>query len=142
VRQELLPPLTGGLIGGGKGAGKPAPQPWVQTKLGHARLDDVTARGWRVLLSQECVADDRLVAAAHAFGAAIIRIGPPHSDEQSSFDERDGVFRNWLKDHDANAIIIRPDHVVYTSVADADAIRTALSELARSGVEGAHRRDH
>ena len=135
VRQDLLPPLSAGLLGPGKGAGKVAPQPWVHTSAGDRRLDDVVPLDWRIVISQDCIVDADVADAARAAGMAIIRIGLSRGDGITAFEEREHVFGHWLKAHEAEAAVVRPDHAVYATVSTAPALKSLIAELVGTPAE-------
>jgi len=100
VRQDLLPPLTGGCLSETPGAGAPCPQPWVIVSGERRRLDDVAPAGWRLL-----VLGDAPVPAAP--GIAVVRLGP------DGLEEADGLLASWLAARGAVVVLERPDHVVF-----------------------------
>ncbi len=129
VRQGLLPPLAGGLLGRGKGTGHLAPQPWVRTSHGDARLDDVIPRGWTIFVSEAFVADAELFERARNLKMSIARFGTARDDGIFCFEEREDVVRHWLSSHATVAAIVRPDHAVYATCSDAAELTAALTEL-------------
>jgi 3-(3-hydroxy-phenyl)propionate hydroxylase len=130
-RQDLIPPLAGGLIAGD---GHPAngtlfPQPWVRTAGGVQRLDDVAGGGFRVVASP---ALDAAALAGHpglqpggALAARWITIG----ERPDALAERDGVAAMWFAHHGCEAALVRPDHYVYGVASDCASLERRLDAL-------------
>ncbi len=111
VRQDLLPPLTGGCLYPSPGAGAPGPQPWLQDGT---RLDDTLGRGFRLLLR-----DAMPVPPAPALHLRVATL--------AELRERDGVLAAWLARHRAAAVLLRPDGTVFGTAPDTAALAPLLS---------------
>jgi 3-(3-hydroxy-phenyl)propionate hydroxylase len=109
-RQDVLPPLTTGLISATPGAGTLFPQPRLASG---ALMDELHGRGWRL------VSDGTLAFDAPA-GLTPIDLGRT--------PEAEGVVAAWLARHGAHAALVRPDHYCYGSAADAAGLAQLLSQ--------------
>ncbi|MCJ9712367.1 FAD-dependent monooxygenase, partial [Bordetella hinzii] len=135
VRQHFIPDLAGGLIAmeapgrPAQGAGELFVQPWVFSGGSWSRLDDVMGFGFLLALREPALLQAlprSLVEAWQALGGRHVVIGP------AALPERDGLFETWMKRHEAQAAIVRPDRYVYGTATDAAALETLLSRLLRS----------
>jgi len=141
VRQSMLPDLGAGLIAlGSPGAGSLCPQPRVRTVPDGDTgwLDDVGGGGVRVLAR-----DDALTAAdATALDAALaplqgrlLRLVDPAADTAPTgpgllIAEEQTLVADWLRGLGARLAIVRPDHQVYATAADAAGALRHLADLA------------
>jgi 3-(3-hydroxy-phenyl)propionate hydroxylase len=132
-RQDIIPPLAGGLLasGSGSGTGSLFPQPRVHGPKGPALLDALAGAGWRIVTSlPKAQLPPALVALAGRLGV-LVSI-PPDAQEFSTgpywmqTGELDGVLQGWFERRGCCAALVRPDHYVY-GVADSG---PALYELA------------
>ena len=48
---------------------------------------------------------------------------------QDPWQEADGVLANWLAKHQAHAVLVRPDHVVYGVAHDGTSLQTLFDEI-------------
>lgn len=131
-RQDIIPPLAGGLLAPGHahGAGTLFPQPRVQGPEGPVLLDELAGHGWCVVTGQPVDAlPTDVIEAATALGA-LVCIGPdagvPHAIHAR---ELDGVLARWFDRHGCRAAIVRPDHYVYGGAADGAALARLLDGL-------------
>ena len=108
-RQDMLPPLTTGLIVSSPGAGTLFPQPRLQ---GGVLMDRLQGHGWRL------VSDGTLPLAAPA-GVKLIDLARE--------PEADGVVALWMQRQGAHAALVRPDHYVFGSANDATSAHDLLS---------------
>ncbi|MBR1219494.1 bifunctional 3-(3-hydroxy-phenyl)propionate/3-hydroxycinnamic acid hydroxylase [Bradyrhizobium sp. U87765 SZCCT0131] len=130
TRQDIVPPLTHGLLAGAAHAanGTLFPQPWIRTPAGRQLLDAVSGAGWRLVLDgrnarlASPAPDDR----AGAAGLRVIRIG---GSDDSALTETDGVIATWFDRHGCAAAIVRPDHYVFGVAGDAPALAALMTEL-------------
>ncbi len=120
-RQDLIPPLDGGLLapatpaaaGTPEARGTLFPQPRVNQQGRNMLLDDVMGTGLRLVLGAAC--DAAAVAAlpavkqsgADVMPIGVVQIGGP------GLAEADGIVAAWLARHHATAALVRPDHYVY-----------------------------
>ncbi|GGH07075.1 FAD-binding monooxygenase [Alsobacter metallidurans] len=125
TRQEIVPPLQRGLLAlDTPAAGILFPQPWITGATGPALLDKVAGGGWRLVCRAGSAADtEELGAAAAQAGLALVRIGV------GGLLERDGVLDRWFAQQEAVAAVVRPDHYVYGTAADAASLSLLLAGL-------------
>ncbi|MDO5703709.1 MAG: bifunctional 3-(3-hydroxy-phenyl)propionate/3-hydroxycinnamic acid hydroxylase [Paracoccus sp. (in: a-proteobacteria)] len=139
IRQNLFPAIADGIVGRADdgtvlaSAGGPSPQPVVTTPEGEARLDDVLGGGFHLLVGGDAVLSDETARAANDLGIAIHRIA---SGQGAGIVERDGIFRDWLRRHDAMAVLVRPDRVVFGAAGSDAEVRALIVQL-RLHLEGA-----
>lgn len=132
IRQDLFPAIAGGIVGQADdgtvlaSAGGPSPQPVVTTPGGEARLDDVVGGGFHLLTGSDARLSDETERAAEAAGIAIHRIA---TGQGTGIVERDGIFRDWLRRHDAAAVLVRPDRVVFGAAGTDAGIRALITQL-------------
>ena len=133
VRQELLPPLRNRLSAAAEacaprpGEGEPAPQPWVQTDKGRARLDDALGGGFRLLCTPDFAAWPELQR-ARDMGVRVARLGAA-GKEEFTIAEESGLLANWMATRQCRALLVRPDHVVYAALSSPEELSEALNQL-------------
>ncbi len=133
VRQELLPPLQNRLLPADEarlarpGEGESAPQPWVRTHGGRARLDDALGGGFRLLCAADFDAGPEL-RRARDMGVRVARLAAAGPGE-FTIDEESGLLANWMAARQCRALLVRPDHVVYAVSSTAKDLREALGRL-------------
>ena len=113
-RQDLMPPLTCGLISASPGAGLLFPQPRL---AGGSLMDDHFGCGWRLV-------HDGLTGAGE-----VAQRGDLNNIDLSQVPEADAVVAQWLQRHQARAAIVRPDHYVYGTASDAAALAALAAVL-------------
>ncbi|CAL78811.1 putative FAD-binding monooxygenase; putative 3-(3-hydroxy-phenyl)propionate hydroxylase [Bradyrhizobium sp. ORS 278] len=120
TRQEIVPPLTTGLLATKANAvnGTLFPQPWIISDAGRALLDTIAGSGWRLVLDGSA-----LSAPAMPSEITAITIGG------SGLKEESGVVARWFERHGCHAALVRPDHYVYGVARDAPELAAVLSEL-------------
>ncbi|MGJ4926337.1 bifunctional 3-(3-hydroxy-phenyl)propionate/3-hydroxycinnamic acid hydroxylase [Bradyrhizobium sp. HKCCYLS2038] len=120
TRQEIVPPLTTGLLATTANAanGTLFPQPWILRDDGRALLDTIAGTGWRLVIDGASPID-----ASPPAGITAIIIGGNGLREESS------VVARWFARHGCSAALVRPDHYVYGVAGDAQEIAALLSEL-------------
>ncbi|GLH79576.1 FAD-binding monooxygenase [Bradyrhizobium sp. SSBR45G] len=126
TRQEIVPPLTQGLLATRASAanGTLFPQPWIVDESGRALLDGVAGTGWRLILDGRGALDSSTIdAATRAAGIRTITIGG------SGLAEESGVVARWFERHGCSAALVRPDHYVYGTARDAPELAALLSEF-------------
>jgi 3-(3-hydroxy-phenyl)propionate hydroxylase len=112
-RQDVLPPLSTGLVFPSPGAGTLFPQPRLQRAGGEPLLmDHLHGHGWRL------VSDGSLALAAPAGVTAINLAEQP---------EADSVVALWMHRHGAHVALVRPDHYVFGGAADSAAAAALLT---------------
>ncbi|MFI5816489.1 bifunctional 3-(3-hydroxy-phenyl)propionate/3-hydroxycinnamic acid hydroxylase [Streptomyces sp. NPDC051643] len=112
VSRDLSPALTAGplvrrrpRLTGRVLAGTFCPQPWVRQDGRRVRLDDVLGDSFAVLTAVPPTA--QMSAVATALGASTIRVGDLGDD---------GTLAGWLARGRADAVLLRPDHIVMDTV--------------------------
>ena len=117
-RQDILPPLSTGLLSAvaGPGRGSLFPQPWLQGAHGPLRMDERFGRGWRLVLGAG------VQAPAVEAALTLVQLGT------AQVIEKDGVAAAWLGRHQAAAALVRPDHYVFGCAADPSALAALLVE--------------
>ena len=100
-RQDILPSLTTGLLFPSPGAGTLFPQPRLQHGV---LMDHVHGCHWRWVT-------DGTVQAAVPPGVSVIDL--------SINAEAEGVVALWMQRHGVHAALVRPDHYVFASAANA-----------------------
>ena len=123
-RQDIIPPLAGGLLdeGGASGTGTLFPQPRIEGPAGPVLLDQLAGTGWRIVTRLRFdQLPPGLTTMAQSFGMLVCI--PPGESQFSSAAHRmqapelDGVLARWFERHQCCAVVVRPDHYVY-GVAD------------------------
>lgn len=109
-RQDVLPALTAGLLFPSAGAGALFPQPRLADG---ALMDARFGHGWRL------VVDGGAPPLAAAPGLATIDL--------ARTPEADGVVAAWMTRHACRAALLRPDHYVFGTAADAPALDRLLA---------------
>lgn len=142
VRQKFIPGLEAGLIGRHAdghmqaGAGALFVQPWVHAGTEIRRLDDLLPPGFLVVAGTPDVPewlDAGATDVLEKIGGRIVVIGTTAESVDAPalhLKERDGLFNQWLSSFGAKAAIIRPDHYVFGTAANADDLRRLLDQLA------------
>jgi 3-(3-hydroxy-phenyl)propionate hydroxylase len=119
-RQDILPPLTTGLLSAHSSAARGTlfPQPRLHTAEGPLLMDQVFGNGWRLVSGET----DLLPEQSGFPGLQHIALNP--------VDECDGIVTAWLQRYQCAAALVRPDNYVYGTAADA----AQLSALLRDAV--------
>ncbi|MGY3451179.1 bifunctional 3-(3-hydroxy-phenyl)propionate/3-hydroxycinnamic acid hydroxylase MhpA [Bradyrhizobium sp. USDA 4353] len=121
TRQEIVPPLTTGLLAMKANAanGTLFPQPWIIRDGRRALLDTIAGTGWRLVLDGSAPINSANTPAE----IITITIGG------SGLHEESGVVARWFERHGCSAALVRPDHYVYGVAKDAPELAALLSEL-------------
>lgn len=140
-RQDIIPPLVGGLLApeGGRprpgGTGTLFPQPRVNGPTGPALLDDLAGTGWRIVTSlRTSELPPALMALAERIGIVVSIPSDEHAfssgPHRMQADELDGVLARWFERHGCCAAVVRPDHYVYGVADSGPALHALVAGLA------------
>jgi 3-(3-hydroxy-phenyl)propionate hydroxylase len=120
IRQSLLPPLRGGFLqtdargGHPPGVGSVFPQPWIHRDGVRHRLDDVVDGGFRLFLGSDCALVEIDIRRAKDLGVMVVSTSPgPAGPEVIQIEEEGALISEWMHKHEASAVLVRPDHVVF-----------------------------
>ena len=116
-----MPNIGAGLLSASPGAGELFPQGNVSGR----RFDDVAGYGW-FLLGTESFANELRDAASPA---KTYVLAAPGSDAPGALTDSDGTYVRWFAEHDAKAVVVRPDFYVYGTAHDGPSLCALLSEL-------------
>jgi 3-(3-hydroxy-phenyl)propionate hydroxylase len=133
-RQDMMPPLTTGLLFASPGAGTLFPQPRLRGGVTSGRglmnqglmdqelmdqelmdqelMDHIHGCGWRIV-------SDGLISLAAPARAALIDLARE--------PEADGVVAAWMARHHVHLVMLRPDHYVFGSASDARGVAKLLA---------------
>lgn len=142
-RQDIIPPLTGGLAASdaAPGTGTLFPQPRVHSPAGVVLLDELAGSGWRIVTKLALAAlPADLPEHAAALGTLVSLADQPfiHTAQVIATQEQDGVLAGWFARYRGVAAIVRPDHYVYGVAADVPALMDLITSLQHElGVEAA-----
>jgi 3-(3-hydroxy-phenyl)propionate hydroxylase len=114
-RQDVLPKLSAGLLSQASTSGRGALFPQPRLQAGGVLMDERHGRGWRLVLGAGAAAPADLPA-----GLAVVDLGREA--------EAEGVVAGWLRRNECQAALVRPDHYVYGTAADAAALQALLQE--------------
>lgn len=128
---DLIPPLTAGVIDSDKRAGVGARfvQPFVERGGQRQLLDDATGGGF-VLLAPDALLAELPGDARQAWakiGGKSFAIGGGGDD---AIADSDGGLAAWFTQHDAAAVILRPDFYVYGTAKDGTELTRMTKQLA------------
>lgn len=114
IRQDMIPGLRDGLVANGSPlAGAVFPQPLVVSAgQGECLLDDLTGASFRLVMNASCEAPE-LRALAASLGVRVLLLG------DGDIRERDGLVRGWLAAAGVLGALVRPDHYVFGTFANA-----------------------
>ena len=123
LRQNLVPGLTGGALCFEQGppVGARFPQPWVATRTGDLRLDDLAGASFRLVLAPDlppAEVPDALRRRLRGLGGAVLVLtetGPTRARAPGEWSivESHGVLKSWFEAHGLTAALVRPDHYVF-----------------------------
>jgi 2-polyprenyl-6-methoxyphenol hydroxylase-like FAD-dependent oxidoreductase/catechol 2,3-dioxygenase-like lactoylglutathione lyase family enzyme len=128
---ELAPLGSGALRAADSLAGTLSVQGTVALAGREGRFDDVVGRGFALITA----AGDPLAALGEEQRALVEALGmkPASLDPGAPHGVRDldGRLSGWLREHDAHAVVVRPDFYVFGSVASAQELPSLLDDLRR-----------
>ncbi|MGF6306401.1 3-(3-hydroxy-phenyl)propionate hydroxylase [Bradyrhizobium sp. i1.8.4] len=138
IRQKFIPDLVSGLIARDAAlAGRLFVQPHVRAPDGRTyRLDDLLKPEFAIVT----VATEPMAWLSETSGAAWQRLSGERvvitaSGESSNANgiltvvERDGLFAEWMRQHGAAAVIVRPDRYVFGAAGSADELNMLVGQL-------------
>lgn len=138
-RQDIIPPLTEGLLapGGRAGTGMLFPQPRVNGPAGPALLDELAGTGWRIVTDlRTAQLPPGLLAVAEKVGMLVSipsdAAGFSSGPHRMQADELDGVLARWFARHGCHAAVVRPDHYVYGVADDGRTLYDLVAHLANT----------
>jgi 3-(3-hydroxy-phenyl)propionate hydroxylase len=100
------------------------PQPWLVRGAQRQRMDHWLGCGWRLLLSAQAPASLLSTAAqCRPSGMAQWQLG------HGPWQEADAVLAHCLAKHQAHAVLVRPDHVVYGVAHDGTSLQALFDEI-------------
>ena len=143
IRQRFIPDLVSGLIARDAVlAGRLFVQPHVRAPDGRTcRLDDLLKPEFAIATTAAAPMA-WLSDVASWQGLSGERVVITTSGESSDADgilsvvERDGLFADWMRQHGAAAVIVRPDRYVFGAAGNADELNRLVGEL-REGLGAA-----
>lgn len=111
-------------------------QPWARatTQQPWQRLDDVVGFRWLIAVTHPAIWHALPANTQQRWadlGGTWIAIEP-----NGSLHERDGIFHDWCKAHQATAVIVRPDRYVYGSVDHAAQMAGLVAQVVQALQEG------
>ncbi|OIK02786.1 bifunctional 3-(3-hydroxy-phenyl)propionate/3-hydroxycinnamic acid hydroxylase [Streptomyces monashensis] len=146
---EPAKPLSGGLLGrlsagsAGPQAGAVVPQGRVSAQGGTGLFDEVVGRGFVLLTTDDprpALGEDRwsFLSALDTHVVRLLPAGAAEDTEQGLTDviDVDGFYRAYLTEHDATAVLIRPDYHVFGSANGPEDTAALVDEL-RDGLYAA-----
>jgi flavoprotein hydroxylase len=121
-----FPPIADGVVlTGSPGAGQLFIQGEVEGSLGRARFDDTVGAGWRLITLADPNLDDEISDWFASIGGLVVTLGCTGSQ----LVDVDAVYRNWLGEHIAVAVLQRPDFAVFATAATPSDISQLLRAL-------------
>ena len=152
TRQEIVPPLTKGLLASRlhPAQGTLFPQPWISTGGRRHLLDAAVGGGWRLVLDGriEFGLPDETRRQAQRLGLKILRVhagdhasAAPGKVGEGVVSEIDGVVARWFDAYRCRAAIVRPDHYVFGVAADETSLADVTTELEARLDHGRGRRE-
>jgi 2-polyprenyl-6-methoxyphenol hydroxylase-like FAD-dependent oxidoreductase len=130
-----LPPLSEGAV---RSASEKAPdalagalsvQGVVASDGREGRFDDVVGRGWSLIAARGDPLEQLDDADREALRALDVTVAVLEPDAPSGVRDVDGRLTKWLREHDAHAVLIRPDFYVFGSVVSPDDLPSLVGEL-------------
>ncbi|MGY4477245.1 bifunctional 3-(3-hydroxy-phenyl)propionate/3-hydroxycinnamic acid hydroxylase MhpA [Bradyrhizobium sp. USDA 3364] len=138
IRQKFIPDLVSGLIARDTGlAGRLFVQPHVRAPDGRTcRLDDLLKPEFAIVTAaaepMAWLSDACCAAWQHLAGERVVIATSGASSDASgilSVVERDGLFADWMRQHGAAAVIVRPDRYVFGAAGNADELNMLVGQL-------------
>ncbi|MGY4318831.1 3-(3-hydroxy-phenyl)propionate hydroxylase [Bradyrhizobium sp. JR3.5] len=138
IRQKFIPDLVSGLIARDTVlAGRLFVQPHVRAPDGWTcRLDDLLRPEFAIVTSaaepMAWLSDASRAAWQHLAGERLVITTSGESADANgilSVVERDGLFADWMRQHGAAAVIVRPDRYVFGAAGSADELNMLVGQL-------------
>lgn len=127
-----FPPLAGGLLGSGDGAGEVFPQGRVRRGAATGRFDDVAGPAPYIVVRSADVlagADADELAYWRRLGGTAVALGPGHDAATSRVADVDGTYADWFDAHACDAVVVRPDWYVYGTATGAERLDALVGSL-------------
>jgi len=142
IRQDLVPPLSGGALMSNQGApaGWRFPQPRVVTADGDVLLDDLTGARFRLVLAPQFEIAETPAAMSDLLirlDAVVVRmatrgVSRPVGAQAWEIVETEGVLAQWFERHGALAALVRPDHYVFGVACNTGSLEAVALAAAQS----------
>ncbi|GKQ52486.1 bifunctional 3-(3-hydroxy-phenyl)propionate/3-hydroxycinnamic acid hydroxylase [Bradyrhizobium sp. Ce-3] len=138
IRQKFIPDLVSGLIARDAAlAGRLFVQPHVRAPDGRTcRLDDLLQAEFAIVTAaaepMAWLSDASRAAWQHLAGQRVVITALGESSDANgilSMVERDGLFANWMQQHDVAAVIVRPDRYVFGAAGNAGELNMLVGQL-------------
>ncbi|MDH2383937.1 bifunctional 3-(3-hydroxy-phenyl)propionate/3-hydroxycinnamic acid hydroxylase [Bradyrhizobium sp. CER78] len=138
IRQKFIPDLVSGLIARDTDlAGRLFVQPHVRAPDGRTcRLDDLLKPEFAIVTAAAApmawLSDESRAAWQHLAGERVVITTSGESGDADgvlSVVERDGLFADWMRQHGAAAVIVRPDRYVFGAAGNADELNLLVGQL-------------
>jgi 3-(3-hydroxy-phenyl)propionate hydroxylase len=138
IRQKFIPDLASGLIARhNKLAGKLFVQPRVRAGDGSVRrLDDFLKPEFGVVTAtretMSWMSEASLAGWQQLGGERVVIADAGESmrrDGIATLVESDGVFTNWMRENQVDAVIVRPDRYVFAGAGNADELNMLIGNL-------------
>lgn len=104
---------TGLRADAGQATGRQIPQPWVLAPNSDekVRLDDVIGGDWKILRLGPPISAPRW----DAVGVGQLEVCAVRTAGHEGFVDPEGMLTNWMRDHGADVVAVRPDGFVYAA---------------------------
>ncbi|HEX7923332.1 MAG TPA: hypothetical protein VF583_20415, partial [Bradyrhizobium sp.] len=138
IRQKFIPDLVSGLIAHDAVlAGRLFVQPHVRAPDGRTcRLDDLLKPEFAIVTAaaepMAWLSDVSRAAWQHLAGERVVIMTSGESTDANgilSVVEREALFANWMRQHGAAAVIVRPDRYVFGAAGSADELNMLVGHL-------------
>ena len=139
ARQELIPPLSCGLVSPSSHAanGTIFPQPRIRQGSGTALLDAIAGTGFRIVANQASIADGLCAATLARLDMQVVHVGETATGEDGdgqtpgaiSVVEVEGVLTSWFQRYWCSAALVRPDHYVFGVAANRGELEWQIDAL-------------
>ena len=130
-----FPPLSEGAV---RSASEKAPdalagalsvQGVVASDGREGRFDDVVGRGWSLIAARGDPLEQLDDADREALRALDVTVAVLEPEAPSGVRDLDGRLTKWLREHDAHAVLVRPDFYVFGGVVSPDDLPSLVGDL-------------